>query len=964
MASISYDGQSFTINGRRRWLFGATIDFGRLPRAHWRDRIRAAREAGLNALGVRVAWSQHESTRGEFDFQRDLDLRAFIQIITEEKLLAVLRPGPFIGAGWDAGALPGWLVDAHATTARTGDPVFKDAVARWLGAVIKQVGDLQLTSTGAGGPIILIENEHAWRRGDPIGAQAYLGELARFLRESGARVPLLNTNNLFASAEAEIDAWIGADHFDGRDARHTDFVFSLSRQLRAVRPEAPPIVFDLPLAPLTAWGEKPTSPAPADASRMLASAIAAGGQIFLDPWCAGLTPGFLAGRDPDHDSRFFTSTYAPQAPISAGGLRTPIYHAVKRLATFVSSFDRVFASLDFDRAPITPRPDRVVEKGRRRVDHAGSIGSVIDLSGPHGRVVFIFPPDMGAARTIELSLPDGRSLPIDVAGRSAVWLLFDTPLGRTNGRATLNWCNLSPFASAGDVFVAYGRPGAHASISINGAPLEAVVPSGKKPLILRHESITLAICSYEQIDAAWAAEDAVYLGCAGFDASGKPIAHPRYSTCLVLRTGADPEKIALSQPQPRSRRPRFASWSATLDPAIIDSPADSARELGSDPSGMTPIGQSNENTHFQPIDAPRPNAELGAAFGPLWLRAELTIPKTHKATLGFFELRDRGVVLLDGKPIGVVGAGPGALGPLLPLTLPKGEHTLTILVDHLGRPSGGSAVGEPVGLVGDLYEVAPVRVKKPTIALAAPLSPIAAVPGRVWDLHDDERTNPHRIEWSFKHRRQSPIFLTIEGAPSLSAPHSGAGVPAGTPAIALLNDVPFAWITAAGPHSFRLPAESMRRGGNTVQFAVLDDPEGALPDFAHSVRFYEGAAAISKKTSWSWARCAAPDAALFAPAPSARHKEYAGLPIWWRTTFNATPADPPLVFDPTGLSVGHILLNSRTLARTVAPAGRHTGPTLPIPIPPDWLNEFGGNELIIFDEFGAAPMRCRITLAS
>ena len=54
MASISYDGQSLIIDGRRVWLVSGTMHYARVPRADWRDRVRAARQAGLNCLEVVV----------------------------------------------------------------------------------------------------------------------------------------------------------------------------------------------------------------------------------------------------------------------------------------------------------------------------------------------------------------------------------------------------------------------------------------------------------------------------------------------------------------------------------------------------------------------------------------------------------------------------------------------------------------------------------------------------------------------------------------------------------------------------------------------------------------------------------------------------------------------------------------------------------------------------------------------
>ena len=68
MASVTYDGRSFMLDGRRIWLVSGSIPYFRLPRASWADRIHAAKLAGLNTVDVPVAWHRHEPRPGQFNF--------------------------------------------------------------------------------------------------------------------------------------------------------------------------------------------------------------------------------------------------------------------------------------------------------------------------------------------------------------------------------------------------------------------------------------------------------------------------------------------------------------------------------------------------------------------------------------------------------------------------------------------------------------------------------------------------------------------------------------------------------------------------------------------------------------------------------------------------------------------------------------------------------------------------------
>jgi beta-galactosidase len=98
---------------------------------------------------------------------------------------------------------------------------------------------------------------------------------------------------------------------------------------------------------------------------------------------------------------------------------------------------------------------------------------------------------------------------------------------------------------------------------------------------------------------------------------------------------------------------------------------------------------------------------------------------------------------------------------------------------------------------------------------------------------------------------------------------------------------------------------------------------------------------------------------MFAGKPG-RHA--AGAPLWWRSTFEASPAAGPMFFEPSGLTKGQFFVNGRHVGRYFAttPGGRRVGPQSRYLIPGSWLKS-GENELTIFDEHGAAPGRVKLT---
>ena len=195
MSLVTFDGHSFLIDGRRIWLVSGSMPYARIPRQYWSARIDAARRAGLNCLSVDAPWFLHEPASGKFDFEGDLDIRAYIGLIAECGMACILRPGPHLGNGWDGGALPAWLTADPTVTPRSTHrqhPRFLEATGRYFAALMDQVRDLQATSTD-GGPILLMQAEREWFCDPPETHASYLEELLRHLRENGCEVPVFSS---------------------------------------------------------------------------------------------------------------------------------------------------------------------------------------------------------------------------------------------------------------------------------------------------------------------------------------------------------------------------------------------------------------------------------------------------------------------------------------------------------------------------------------------------------------------------------------------------------------------------------------------------------------------------------------------------------------------------------------------------------------------------------------------------
>jgi hypothetical protein len=923
MAAITFDGQSFMLDGRRVWLVSGQICYARVPRAYWGDRIAAARNAGLNCIETPVIWARHEARQGQFDFTADNDLRSFVQLVGQAGMYCILRPGPFVDQGWDLGGLPPWLLNNENVKLRTANQPFLEACSRYITAVAEQVRDLQANSPAprgqaaanhTPGPIVMIQNESGWTCGDDVLAQTYLGELDRYYREAGFTVPIINANELWQSVEGEIDGWTG---FDG--------LLAHLRQLGAVRPAQPRIVIDFAVGQRRAWN-RPANPGfgPGQVMRRIAEVLAAGGQINLSPFCGGTNFGFSAGRDPAFGAAGFLCTSNDAgAPLNEMGMPAPSYGAVRRICTFASRFSRVLSHLDPARQPVGLLPE---SHGAGKHGAAARV-SVIHAVGSQGGVAFVFGDEQGenSKEPMSLVLPDGSTLPVHLNNQSVVWCLLDT---RLTGRANLDYTNLCAFALVGKVLVLFGSEGTEAMLSINGAPLEAVVPGGETPLIQQHEGVTVIIASHAQLDSLFVDDTGVYLGIEGLDRRGRPILplDAKHYTRIDAEGVIGQVKVTPGPLAAKPKRPSLDEWFCCETREHVE---------GSSP-------------RFAGIAKPADLVALGAPYGYGWYRVKFTSHTPRKAKLLFTHAGHRVHVSLDGESVGLVGVGPGA-SRVMDVHLKKGPHTLVALAENAGRSSSGADLGEKTGLYGHIWEVEELKPGKPKIVATDPVD-ILAFKAPLWRLHRDDMTDAHRLSWKIDHRSKNPVAIEIGPFQREQGGDRDDG-------LLLLNGKPVHYFSQGGTSVVFLDPAVMAKGNNELQIAMVGSTAAAAEAVGKAVRFFDCIDSPTIKGEWAFAKWEP-------PAATGYHKlgRSASGPAWWRCAFNAGEGDSPLLLDLAGLTKGQIYVNGRHIGRYwVGTAdGKKVPPQTRYVIPRSFLAADGADELVIFDEHGHHPGKCKM----
>lgn len=945
------------LDGRRIWLVSGTIAYARLPRDQWADRIHAAKAAGLNTIEVPVFWNRHEARPGKFDFTGDADLRHFIQLCNKAGLWVILRVGPFVGQAWDQGGLPAWLGESAAVHVRTANGPFLEACSRFISALADQVRDLQITAPGEGGPIILLQFESRWTCGHETLAMNYLGELARYLREAGLTLPTINDHNMWQASEGQVDCWTGSER-----------MLSTLRQLTVVRPDQPKLVIEFDSgSPQSVWGhDDVAAPDPWALQRRLAEVICGGGQFNLSPFAGGSNFGFWGGRLPDGTASFATAAASRHAPVSDSGVRTPSYFAVRRLATFASRFARVFASFEpgyqpviLDPVPGTPGTPGgagaaadTAGKGKSK-DTGGGAFSVAHVMGVHGGVAFVFATDDGAARSrsTALLMPDGSNIPVYLGKQRVAWVLLDTNI---TARSRLDYSTFNAFGMAGKAFVCFGPAGVKGVVSINGSPLEIETPAAdaKKPVVIEHEGVFVVAVNDDQIDQTFLHDDSVYVGVLGMGADGRPIvAASAKQFVRVNGTSGEHKPVNVNAQAAhlavdvRDGNVSLGTWTCTGVEEYV----------------------TGESARFARIPGPADLSTLGCPFGYGWYRVDFAAGSPHRPKLVCPSGGDRLHIYAGGEECGIIGVGPGATRAV---SAPVKKHTrLVILAENLGRfaggttmlstgpaqPGAGQSSGDHKGVTGDLWEHEVIKPGKPKVVNGEPMD-ILTFRAPLWEVREGDTTSSHRVHWTVAHKKKAAIMIAFDEFPGR--------------ALLVLNGKAVGYVDRSGPDRIVLPADSLTKGNNSIELALVPESSGSASQLEESqslcdaienaVHFYELTEAVTTKGEWWFAKWEPPGPAAFEPAGKKKHHG----PTWWCSHFKTPESKASLMLDLTGMTKGQIYVNRRHLARYfVATAdGTAVPPHERVFVPRSFLKVGEENEIVIFDEHGGNPTKLKLSL--
>lgn len=361
MPTFEIGDRDFLLDGRPHQVISGALHYFRVHPDQWADRIRKARLMGLNTIETYVAWNVHAPQRGRFDLDGPRDLGRFLDLVADEGLHAIVRPGPYICAEWDGGGLPGWLLADPDVGVRRHEPRYLSAIEQYYDQLLPLVAERQITR---GGTVVAVqvENEYGAYGDDP----EYLRALVAMVRDRGIEVPLLTCDQ----ADDAMQERGGLPELHRTVTFGTRAVERLEL-LRRHQPRGPLMCMEFWNGWFDSWGQHHhVAPAETNA-RDLDDLLAMGASVNVYMFHGGTNFGFTNGANDKGTYAPITTSYDYDAPLAEHGAPTAKYHAMREVIARYAPVP--------DEVPADPPPAPEAAVG---LDRRVPFAAAADLLGP------------------------------------------------------------------------------------------------------------------------------------------------------------------------------------------------------------------------------------------------------------------------------------------------------------------------------------------------------------------------------------------------------------------------------------------------------------------------------------------------------------------------------------------------------------------------------------------------------
>ncbi|CAF0888434.1 unnamed protein product [Adineta ricciae] len=309
-------------------ILSGSLQYFRIVPQSWADRIALMKDAGLNTVETFVPWNVHEREVGKYQFD---NLIKFLELVHQNEMFTIIRPSPYIGAEWDFGGLPSWLLSDDEMIVRSNYPGYIKAVERYYDALFPILAKYQYNRR-TGGSIIAFQIEHEY--GSYSQDKAYLEKLRSMYVKHGLDEIFFTSDAPRVLQQGTLDNVWATINFQREVTTRVD-------KLIEFRSEAHVMITEYRTGAFDEWG-KPhrtgdQTPYNADELELDVEEILLTAQYEISVnfymFCGGTNFGFTAGAN-HFEMKHYVSTvtsYDYNAPISESGDMTGKYHAIRNV---------------------------------------------------------------------------------------------------------------------------------------------------------------------------------------------------------------------------------------------------------------------------------------------------------------------------------------------------------------------------------------------------------------------------------------------------------------------------------------------------------------------------------------------------------------------------------------------------------------------------------------------------------
>jgi beta-galactosidase len=942
--AIHWDNGYFVINGKPTFISSGSIHYARVPRELWRDRIWRLKMMGFNAVQSYVFWNASEPKEGQWDFSDNTDLDAWLSLLKDMNMYALVRVGPYSCAEWELGGYPSWLTVKPGMIDRELGPsvAYSDP---HLDVVEKIVAKHQLNH---GGSVFMVqlENEHPNGWGTQV-ADPYLKHLDDQATRNGIEVPTLNSgvrhrSDPTASDEAPFPAdpspWYTTEFWTGYIGK-----------------------------PTATWTNGDLVKGALDGKIHGTWKIIAFGGAGYNYYMGhgGTNFGYSGSGEPPGVS------YDYSAPVGEAGQLHNLYFPARRAAYFAQTFTPLLTGSHND--PTLATCDQPALRVTARTNPTQ--GSFIMLDH--------FQPGLGlgAAKTpsTDPKLPlethvtvSGLTLPhkgsFHVAAAEPTTILLNVPwtpnasfesictnvLARRTIGSTNYWICYGPAGDSGEVTLKLKTSTAGPSQFDFTYPAGDAVSEIKLDSGDGHRAVLL-VMNTEMTNRTWLARDKIYIGPSFVLEDGSMEFPPEGGKATLYAASG---KTEMTQPAATiPDLPALTNWSWR----------DAAPERGADVDTAKWISSVGP----QPMEI---YDSFQNRYG--WYRATLHADKAGPVSLHFGGQSGTFIPYLNGQPGAMTTLNHGQPGSLTFPDAHPGDNNMAVFVKASARSKvlfyGLDGMQTARGLWGGVSaDSAPTPVDvswkkwdKATEGADAAMLAKPTYDDSTWTAVDSSAlalTTPRGDCWY-----RGTFNITPNQIDSmLESPHFNPPAPVkgqrGEPqppkVIVYLNGqllvdhtVDVSKLVVAGKNTVLVLIQS-RLGGDTGQLSLALWHNSPL---AHATWQFHGGlddldetAIIGRVTDWSDFLAHRPWQATSSALPN--------QPAFWKCTFifHKAPGTVQTVgLDTTGLKAGHVWLNGHNLGESPQ--------TAPMYMPECWIKE-GANDLVVVDIYGNKPNQLKLT---